>query len=357
MSVMRVRGSYSIDWYTPDGKRHRKKIGPDKRIATTALKEIEVKIAKGEYLGVKEEQITFKTFAVDKYWPAVQHTFSEQERIRAKSILDLHLIPHFGGDRLSRISRQQIDGYLATRAGQVKAGTVNKEFIRLRHLLGRAVVWGYLKGNPTKGVTLLKEPPARVKYLVPEQVDRLLESCGRHSLGLWAIVTLAMHTGMRQGEILGLTWADVDLQATPPRIMLHTTKNNESRVVPLNAEAVTAVTTIARPSDSFTPVFPGWTRAKCTMSFVRASRQAGIADFRFHDLRHHAASWLSMKGVNQRTIEILCGWKDPRTARRYQHVNNQALYDAVATLSLTALPADAGTHVTQILKRPHVQGE
>lgn len=335
MSVYK-RGSYWwIDFYDSNGKRRRKKVSPDKRVAMTALRDIQVKITKGEYLGLKEESLTFKGFA-EKYWQAVSHVFSDQERLRARSILDLHLIPHFGAERLSRITRQQIEGYLATRAGQVKPGTVNKEFIRLRHLFNRAVAWSYLKASPCKGVTLLKEPPARVKYLVPEQVDRLLESCGRHSIGLWAIVTVAMNTGMRQGEILGLTWADVDLQAKT--IMLHKTKNNDHRVVPLNAEALKALTTIPRPSDSFTPVFPRWTRAKCTMSFIRACRQAGIADFRFHDLRHHAASWLSMKGINQRTIEILCGWKDPRTARRYQHVSNQALHDAVAVLEPATNP-------------------
>lgn len=329
MSVMKRGRMYLIDWYTPDGLRHRKKIGPDKRVAITALKEIEVKIARGEYLGLKEETITFRAFA-DKYWQAVSHTFSEQERDRAFRIITQHLIPCFGAERLNRISRQPIEGYLATRAGQVKPGTVNKEFTRLRHLLNRAVQWGYLKANPCKGIALLKELPARVKYLVPEQMERLLEACGRHSIGLWAIVVIAANTGMRQGEILGLPWADVDLQAKT--VTLTKTKNNESRIVPLNTEALKALATITRPSDSFTPVFSGWTRAKTTMAFRRACRQAGIADFRFHDLRHHAASWLTMKGVNQRTIEAICGWKDPRTARRYQHLNTATLHEAVARL-------------------------
>ncbi|WP_337288623.1 tyrosine-type recombinase/integrase [Candidatus Methylomirabilis sp.] len=329
MSVFKRGGYWWIDFYDSNGRRRRKKVSPDKRIATATLRDTQVKITKGEYLGLKEESMTFRAFA-EKYWQAVQHTFSEQERDRARRILDLHLNPCFGGDRLSRITRQQIEGYLAARAAEVKAGTVNKEFIRLRHLLNRAVAWGFLKANPAKGVTLMKEPPPRVKYLVPEQVDRLLEACGRHSMGLWAIVTLAMNTGMRQGEILGLTWADVDLQSRT--VTLRKTKNNECRIVPLNMEALKALTTITRPSDPFTPVFSGWTRAKCTMSFVRACRQAGIADFRFHDLRHHAASWLTMKGINQRTIEALCGWKDPRTARRYQHLNMDTLHEAVAQL-------------------------
>lgn len=341
MSVFKRGDHWWIDFYDAGGRRRRKKVSPDKRIATAALRDIQVKITKGEYLGLREESMTFRVFAV-KYWAAVSHTFSEHEQLRAKSIVDLHLIPAFGSDRLSRITRQQIEGYLATRASQVKAGTVNKEFIRLRHLLNRAVAWGCLKANPCKGIKPMKEPPPRVKYLVPEQVDRLLEACGRHSLGLWAIVTIAMHTGMRQGEILGLMWADVDLQAKS--VTLTKTKNNESRTVPLNTEALKALTTITRPSDSFSPVLPGWTRAKCTMSFIRACRQAGIADFRFHDLRHHAASWLTMKGVNQVTIEAICGWKDPRTARRYQHLNMDTLHDAVARLTTPVSALESSTN-------------
>lgn len=333
MSVFKRGDSWWIDWYDPGVKRRRKKIGPDKRIATAALRDIQVKISKGEYLGLKEDTMTFKVFA-EKYWADRSHTFSAQEQDRARRILDLHLLPAFGGDRISRITRQQIEHYMAERAGQVKNATVNKELIRLKHLLNYAVAWGYLKANPAKGgktgIKLLTVPPAKATYLVPEQVERLLEACGRHSIGLWAIVVIAANTGMRQGEILGLTWADVDLRAK--QITLVRTKNNESRIVPLNVDALKALTTITRPSDSFTLVFPGWTRAKCAMSFHRACRQAGIAHFRFHDLRHHAASWLTMRGVNQKTIEDICGWKDPRTARRYQHLNTAALHEAVARL-------------------------
>ncbi len=338
MSVFKRGDHWWIDFYDAGGRRRRRKVSPDKRIATAALRDIQVKITKGEYLGLKEESLAFRAFA-EKYWAAVSHTFSEQEQLRARSILDLHLLPAFGSERVSRISRQQIEGYLASRAGQAKPATCNKEFTRLRHLLNRAVAWGFLKVNPCKGIALLKEPPPRVKYLVPEQMERLLEACSQHSVGLWAIVQLAAHTGMRQGEILGLTGADIDLQGKT--VTLRKTKNNELRIVPLNLEALKALATIPRPSDTFMPVFPGWTRQRLTVTFHRVCRRAGIADFRFHDLRHHAASWLTMKGVNQRTIEALCGWKDPRTARRYQHLSMQALHDAVARLDTSCETRDA----------------
>lgn len=332
MGVFKRNGFWWIDYYEPDGRRRRKKVSPEKRIAVAVLRDTQARMAKGEYLGLREETITFRAFA-ETYWEAVKPTLSPQEQDRAQRILDQHLIPRFGSERLSRITRREIEAYLAERAGQVKPGTVNKELIRLRHLLNKAVAWGYLKASPCQGVKPLKEPPPRLRYLVPEQTGRLLAACLQHSGALRAIVTVAMHTGMRQGEILGLRWADVDLEART--VTLRQTKNNELRIVPLNAEALAALKGLERPQDPFTRVFPGWTRARLTMAFRRACQRAGIANFRFHDLRHHAASWLTMKGANQRTIEALCGWKDPRTARRYQHLSTSALHEAVKLLEPT----------------------
>ena len=340
MGVFKRHGFWWADWYEPDGRRRRKKVSPEKRVAVAFLRGVQAKIARGEYLGLREETITFRAFA-ERYWEAVKPTLSPQEQDRAKRILDQHLIPRFGPERLSRLTRREIEAYVAERAGQVKPGTVNKELIRLRHLLNKAVAWGYLKANPCQGVKPLKEPPPRVRFLVPEQVGRLLDACSRRAEDLRSLVTLAMHTGMRQGEILSLTWADVDLDGRT--ITLRKTKNNELRTVPLNTEATDALNRLSAPDDTSAHVFPGWTSDRLKAAFRRSCRQAGIADFRFHDLRHHAASWLTMKGVNQRTIEAIFGWKTPQTARRYQHLSTAALHEAVKLLESRPVVEDGVT--------------
>jgi len=159
MSVFKRGSPWGIDFYDPGGSPPPKKISPDKRTATAALREIQVKMTRGEYLGLKEEALAFRAFA-EKYWQVVQHTFSPQERDWASRISTQHLVvPAFGGERLSRISRQQIETYMAERADQVKPGTVNKGLVRLRHLLNRAVAWGYLTSTPYEDITPLKEPP------------------------------------------------------------------------------------------------------------------------------------------------------------------------------------------------------
>jgi integrase len=89
--------------------------------------------------------------------------------------------------------------------------------------------WGYLKANPLRSVRLLKEPPGRLRYLTQQEMDPLVEACLPH---LRSIVITALHTGMRKSEILGLKWQEVDLGAKT--ITLRRTKNNETRVIPLN---------------------------------------------------------------------------------------------------------------------------
>lgn len=136
---------------------------------------------------------------------------------------------------------------------------------------------------------------------------------------------------MRRGEILGLRWLDVD--RTGERLLLPQTKNGEGRIVYLNALAakVLDAQTIdtAGPTD---PVFGDVTGEQVSMAFKRAASAAKIEDFRFHDLRHTAASWLRMKGADIHTVAQLLGHKDLRMAARYQHLSPSFLSEAVKKL-------------------------
>ena len=76
-------------------------------------------------------------------------------------------------------------------------------------MLTKAITWGYLDVNPLRGVKKLQEPDGRLRYLDTEEIDRLLTACPAH---LHPIVVCALHTGMRRGEILGLTWDRVDMK-------------------------------------------------------------------------------------------------------------------------------------------------
>jgi integrase len=132
------------------------------------------------------------------------------------------------------------------------------------------------------------------------------------------IVAIAVSTGMRRSEIVRPRWMDVDM--LHGRTMLPQTKNGEGRIVYLNkfAESAFASLPFDRNTQPTDKLFPGITRERVSVAFRRTCRALGIVDFRFHDLRHTAASWLRMSGADIHTVAQLLGHKDLRMASRYQ---------------------------------------
>jgi integrase len=345
MAVIKRNGQYWIDYYDGDGRRHRKKIGPQKNVAKNALKDVQVKIAKGEYLGIYEERRTpFKVFG-EKYLNMIAPNVSPTSFERFEGIVNNHLIPAFPV-YLYKISKKQIQEYIQKRAEEVKPATVNHEMKRLRHMMNKAIEWGYLKENPCKGIKNLKEPPGRIRYITSEELDSLLSACAPSSLSdnpnnkgrtfskllcafLKPIVLIGIHTGLRRGEILSLRWKDIDFKEQ--RILIETTKNNERRVVPINDTLYGVLKSL--PVHLGTDlVFPEISGLQLTVAFRRACKRAGINDFRFHDLRHSFASYLTMGGVNLRTVQTLLGHKDLRMTMRYSHLSPEHLREAVQNL-------------------------
>ena len=143
---------------------------------------------------------------------------------------------------------------------------------------------------------------------------------------------MAVVTGMRRSEVLGLRWLDVDIANA--RILLPQTKNGDGRIVYLNQTALDTLRSVLRRFSQKTTdlVFAGITPEQVSVAFARLCRNENILDFRFHDLRHTAASWLRMKGADIHTVAQLLGHKDLRMAARYQHLSPSFLADAVATL-------------------------
>jgi integrase len=345
MGVFKRNENFWIDYYNGDGRRHRKKIGSQKTLAQLALKDVRVKIAKGEYLGIYEEKKTpFKDFS-EKYLKMIQPTVSPTSYARFEGIITNRLKPAFQC-YLYKVSKKQIQEYIQRRSEEVKPATINQEIKRLRHMLNKAVEWAYLKENPCKGIKNLKEPPGRIRYIAPEELEGLLMACEPSSLGknphnkgrtfskllcafLKPIVLIAIHSGMRRSEILSLRWKDIDFKER--RILIENTKNNERRVVPINDTLYGILKSLPVHLGSEL-IFPEITGLQLTMAFRRACKRARINDFRFHDLRHSFASYLTMAGVNLRAVQTLLGHKDLRMTMRYSHLSPEHLREAVNTL-------------------------
>lgn len=322
-------GWWWLDYYDADGKRHRKKGSPSHEVAKAMLRETKVAITKGEVLGVREENIRFQEFADKKYWPTIRSTLSAGEQTRAKGILDKQLKPAFEGTRLLKMRREQIERWYTGRLSEVTPATANKELMRLKHLLNRAVAWGYLKSNPAKGMKKAKEAPGRVRFLTPDEREALLREANP-ALRLYLLT--ALHTGARKGELRALKWEDVDMRART--ITFRHTKNGDSRSVPMTDTLREALSALPRPINPDTPVLPAKDPEVIRKSFSRLVKRLGIQDLRFHDLRHDAASTLTMAGVSQRAVMEILGHKDPRMTVRYQHLEPGHLREAMNSLDI-----------------------
>jgi integrase len=323
-------GRESTDWYIDyriNGKRFKKRIGPNKKLAEQVLMDIKVKKAKGEYLGVHEvKKIAFTDFLQEYLaWARVN---------KAQKTYELN---RFCGDRLRELftghlaglTAKQAEGYKVLRRADVSPATVNRELALLKHMCTKAVEWGYLKSNPLKSVKFLKEPPGRLRYLTPAEMDALLVVCPLH---LRPIVVTALHTGMRKSEILGLRWQDLDF--TAKTITVRRTKNNDPKVIPMNQTLAAELPRLPRHVQSVY-VFcnpQGKPYDEVKRSFHTACRRAGLQDVRFHDLRHTFASYLVMNNVNLKTVQHLLGHKDIRMTLRYAHLSREHLQAAVGTL-------------------------
>jgi integrase len=247
---------------------------------------------------------------------------------RTRGITHQLLQPFFGTAKLSEIRRVDIQRYVTHRSALIAAGTVARELNVLKRLFSLCVEWELLTVNASSGVRPPRVPSGRVRYLQPAELRNLLEKCPDW---LKPIVGLAVTTGMRRGEILCLRWVDLDRQGE--RVCLPQTKNGESRIVYLNAMASQVIDFLAgtqRPRSE--RIFAGIRGERVSVACRRAARAAAIEDFRFHDLRHTAASWLRMSGADIHTVAQLLGHKDLRMAARYQHLSPAFLADAVKRL-------------------------
>lgn len=350
---MTYKRSGTKTWYATAydrGKRIYVRVGPSKKVAEQVERDLKTQIAKRKFFGVTDESSMVFADFVPRYL-AYSETNKRPESASRDARSLKALAATFGSQRLAEIAPEMVECYKQQRARVVKPATVNKELATLRHLFTLAVRWNYVTRNPVHNVRFLKEPPGRVRYLQADEYRRLLDACTARPPYLAAIVVCAVNTGLRQGEILNLTWADVNLRDRT--VTLRQTKNNEMAVVPLNAAIVDTLRALPRSLDGQARVFGSWTRAALTMAFRRAVKRAGLADLRFHDLRHDFASQLIMRGVHLRAVQMLLRHRDARMTTRYAHLSQEHLREAVSRLGQSVAESGGDAMAT----RPAADGE
>lgn len=328
MGVFRKNGSWWID-YRAGGQRRREKIGPSKALAEKVHAKRQVEIAEGKFLGIRKEHKYSFAEATDRFL-----TYSQaNKRSYLRDVLSVrkHLLPVFGEKLLSQIGSWDVEKYKAMRKTHVSNGSVNRELACLKTIFNKSVLWGMASTNPVKGVRFFPEK-RRLRFLMPDEIQILLEAC---SDDFRTIVLTALNTGMRRGEILNLTWDDVDLERR--QLLVRDSKNGESRTVEMNdllTETLKLHMSQQRPRP--TNVFVGRTGAPLTTiqhTFERTCQRAGLTDLHFHDLRHTFASHLVMNGIDLTTVKELLGHKSIQMTLRYAHLSQPHKKKAVETLS------------------------
>src|SRR5438876_836534 len=239
-----------------------------------------------------------------------------------------HLKSAFGDETsLAEITASRISEYKAGRLAArsqrrrdadknptpLSAASINRLLALLRHLLRIAhEEWELLPAVPK--IKLEREPEGRIRWLEPDDEARLLAACaGSDNPHLLPIVTIALETGMRLGEIMGMTWERVNLSRGVIRLEL--TKSGRRREVPMRQAVYDVLAKL--PGERRGRV---WPEQSIRTTWETAVERAKLDDWHFHDCRHHFASWFMMRGGNLLALSKILGHAKVSMTEKYAHL-------------------------------------
>jgi len=266
---------------------------------------------------------------VDRYVEEVTPTKKgkSQERYRANQLRKTKLA-HMAIDK---ITGEVVAQYRDARLKEVSANTVRLELAFLSVVFEQSrKEWGFAVSNPVRQIRIPKPGKPRQRRLEAGEEEALLQACresGAHYLQTFVI--LAIETGMRFGELAGVTWANLNLEKRT--IFLPDTKNGSSRTVPLSTRARNAIQTQPRSIDGrLFSAKPGSIRSAFLIALTKAQgaqpeSKSFLRELRFHDLRHEAVTRLFEKGLNPIEVGMVSGHKTMSMLQRYTHLRTSDL--------------------------------
>lgn len=219
----------------------------------------------------------------------------------------------------------------------ISPATINRELATLKHFVGKAADWGWLdeaQAVRLRKVRLLKEPPGRVRWLTEDERAKLYAVLPE---GFRRMVVADALSGLRRGELVGLTKGQVDLKKR--LLTLTKTKSNRTRHVPIN-DALATVLKEAMAASEGSHVFESRHRVAYTPSgvssfFRKLAARAGIRDFHLHDLRHDFATQVRRAGSGIDVVGKLLGHATLAMAQRYAHLGDDEMRKAVEAIAPT----------------------
>lgn len=343
MVVLKRGNQYWVD-FSHNKERYRKK-SPDNTLAGGKNYEalLRQRLARGEPIdGFMKKEKTFpyyRDFAKEFFerYAKINNKLSE---IRTKqSVLKAYLIPYFGKIKLDKITAYEIERFKAEKQAK---GLSNKYINNLLCILSKSLSvaeeWELLEKRPK--IKRLKVPPQKFDYLSIEESEILINQANGF---IKDMIILALHTGLRFGELIALTWDDINFKEnvltvskSVSRGYLGSPKNNKIRHIPLN-NILTSMLANRKLIDNNILIFPNKVgnyqiQERCRTWLHRICKEAGLRKIGWHTFRHTFASRLAENGISMRTIQELLGHSDTNTTMRYAHLSPLVLREAIKTL-------------------------
>lgn len=322
--------------FTYKGKQIRKSTAvTDKKLAEKIHAKVLTQIAEGKWFEKPIGAEKTVTELLEKYMK--EHSArnkAPKSHVRDKS-LSAHIKRFIGDLLLNEVSPRLISEYKVRRRDEGAApNTVNNELRLLSHAFNLAVrEWEWIELNPVSRVSKEKVNNQIERWLTHEEEEKLLSASPEW---LQEIIIFAINTGLRQGEILDLTWDRVDLFRRTLTILEQ--KNKGKDTLPINNQALEVLKAkykVRSIKTNFVFYSKEGTRidaANLLRAFYMAWDKAEIAKLRFHDLRHTFATRLVQAGVDLYKVQKLMRHKSPIMTQRYAHHYPESLRDGVETL-------------------------
>ncbi|HSA62337.1 MAG TPA: tyrosine-type recombinase/integrase [Nitrospiraceae bacterium] len=319
--------------FTYEGRQVRKSTETsDKRLAEAILGKVKVQIVEGKYFDKPKEDPKTFTDLMDRY---LKEHASRRAHYRRYVNMVTNLKAFFGDPKVHHVTPKTIVAFKNKRyADGVMPATINRELAILKKAFNLACrEWEWTRDNPVCRVSMEREENTRDRWLTEDDEQRLL---GAAAPWVRELVIFAINTGMRRGEILGLTWAGVDFARGT--VTVFRSKNGERRTIPMNQTVLALLTQkYAKRTSGSELVFASQTEtlldgSNLRRGFACALKAAKIENLHFHDLRHTFATRLVQAGVDLYKVQRLLGHKSPIMTQRYAHHFPESLRDGVEIL-------------------------
>lgn len=331
-----------------------------KEVLADAVKGVDPLVVK------RQKKITLKSFIETEYqqWAKAHRKSGIETVARIKRCF----FQTFGDKSLETITILDVEKWRTRKLNlNRKSNTVNRDIITLKAAISKAVEWEIIQSHPLAKLRPLKaDGSPKIRYLERNEESNLRRcldmreeqlKAARDRANEWRrnrgyellpnlydqsladylkpMVLLSINTGLRRGELFNLTWDNIDLKNAILTVSGDSAKSGKTRHIPLNDEALNILKVWRNRTEVMGLVFSnndGQRFGHVKKSWSNLLKEAGIENFRWHDLRHHFASKLVMAAVDLNTVRELLGHADIKMTLRYAHLAPEHKAQAVAKL-------------------------